>query len=378
MNKFFLIFLTSVFVLPTIFATSARAIDEKTSNTPLVVVSKDKPVDMLSATPLANKLNSDILFFDEKPYLHECIGKERLEQSEKIKNASSIILIGGEDSLNSKYFNDNQVTRLSGKNRYDTSLETLKYHEKLKNTKKIHLVSGRSFADASIVASKDTPVVLVNNIDDNENIKIKSELDRLSTYNVIVGGESVVSDYLQDFFRADRISGKDRYDTSKIFSGNNVNGYIESDDISFVNNIKDAHKAFEENKGFHLKRYVIKEGDIVFGEIKYDSKLNSGNRLLEKTNTSKKLYNHLNEFIEGVNSGKYKRTYEIYSCTLNFKVSFDKYAMSFNYPLQKIDNSLYFSLSESGTSKGIFKIPLNDKLIENIFNELKYIIVNEL
>ncbi|WP_101774090.1 cell wall-binding repeat-containing protein [Peptostreptococcus faecalis] len=393
MSKYLALFLATCFVLPTFFDRSSTAIDKDISNVPLVIVSKDKPVDMLSAMPLVNKLKGDILFFDKKigPFKDSDQRNSDYEkwkaQWEKIENAKDIILIGGEDSLNHGYFKEKKVTRISGDDRYDTSLEILKYHEKLKNTKKVHLVSGMSFADASIVASKDTPVVLISHADDRKNTKIKSELDKLSTYNTIVGGENTVATYLKNFFNADRISGKDRYETSRIFSGENSNGYIESPDISFVNNITDAHEAFIENKGFLLKKYNMNDGDIVF-DIDYGSiflrehpQLEGGKSLLNESSAKNTLHNNLTSLFEGVETGKYEIVPEMlrYKLTLPFEILFDKNkTICLPTPFGVEKGYLYMAIYQNGSRIGDLKIDSNDPLIKDLVNNINYIIKEEI
>ncbi|WP_101772228.1 cell wall-binding repeat-containing protein [Peptostreptococcus faecalis] len=364
MNKFLLTFLAGIFVLPTTFIAQTDALDN--TSKPLVVVSKEKTVDMLSATPLVNKLNGDLLFFDKN---------ESQEQSDKIKKYEKIILIGGQDSLKDSSFalDDSQTKeRISGSDRYETSLSVLKYHEKLDSVKKVNLISGKSYADASIVASKDIPVVLIDESKNNEiNMKVKSELDRLSTYNLVIGGVDIVNDAQKDFFKADRLSGKDRYETSTLFSGENENGYIESSDISFINNISDAHKAFSEGKGFLIKKYELRDGDLVFDGLQYAQMPEDNKILLSGSETSNRLYKNLNSLIDAIKSGRCQKTHNIYDMNLPFSISFDDFTMKLAFPSNYKDTYLYFSLYEGSEHLGYFKIDFDEKMDKNEYNDSK-------
>lgn len=158
--------------------------------------------------------------------------------------------MGGELSLNNDIFKNIHYTRISGKDRYETSIAVLNYANKFKKVEKVNLVSGKSYVDSSIVASsKDIAMSISNNTIINE--KIKSNLDNLNITKVnIIGGELKINDNTKNLFGAVRISGKDRYETSKIFASNNKNGYIQSESGSFYKNILDAKKSMTDNKGF--------------------------------------------------------------------------------------------------------------------------------
>ncbi|MEG0250240.1 MAG: cell wall-binding repeat-containing protein [Peptostreptococcus sp.] len=376
MKKILTLILASTFAITGFTVGSSFAAEKGISETPLFVVSKDKPVDMLSAMPLVNKEKGDILYVSNNGLTKE--------ENLKMKNSRKVILIGGENSLRNELFNDIKITkRLSGQNRFDTSLKIFEYYNDNYSTNQVNLVSGKSYADASIVASKDIPVLLIDNYSNLINNKIKSELDKYSLTKTIIGGESVINNEQKKFFEANRIAGKDRYETSKLFSGNNENGYIESDDVSFINNINDAHKSFIENKGFILKRYKINKGDIIFDLDQIASShsnhqiLESGKNLLTNTNTSKNLYKNLMLFINGVDSGKYKKTYQMYNIILPMKVYFEEYELELPYPVKSIDNSLYFNLNKDGKYQGTFKIKTTDVLAENILNEINNILEKE-
>ena len=224
-------------LLLTFIPISVQADDKVTDA--LVVVSKQSPADILPAVTLSNYINSEVLIFD----------KNKIPTMKFDKN-KNIIVVGGESSLNNDIFKNIHYTRISGKDRYETSIAVLNYANKFKKVEKVNLVSGKSYVDSSIVASsKDIAMSISNNTIINE--KIKSNLDNLNITKVnIIGGELKINDNTKNLFGAVRISGKDRYETSKIFASNNKNGYIQSESGSFYKNILDAKKSMTDNKGF--------------------------------------------------------------------------------------------------------------------------------
>lgn len=114
-----------------------------------------------------------------------------------------------------------KVNRISGSDRYDTSIELSK--SKFKKADKVYLVSGKNFADAiassGLTMKIDGPVLLV---DDLSADKIMEEIDRLGANDItIIGGKSSVSDKVQEKLSKNskikdinRIAGRDRYSTS--------------------------------------------------------------------------------------------------------------------------------------------------------------------
>lgn len=109
------------------------------------------------------------------------------------------------------------VERIGGKDRLETSLKIL---ERV-GSKKVNLVNGNQFADAlsiaPIAAINDEGIVLINEnkLPDVENTFKKQGVKDIT----LVGGEQSISNNtytnLSKAFKVNRISGKDRYETSQ-------------------------------------------------------------------------------------------------------------------------------------------------------------------
>lgn len=130
-------------------------------------------------------------------------------------------------SISTSYANSNDVSRISGKDRFETCAKLSK-----KNFTKSDIAviaSGESYPDAlssGIFAIKyNAPLLLVKK--DQIPESIEKELKRLEVKEVkIIGGESTISkalfNKLSKYYKAERISGIDRFETS-IKMAENIN-----------------------------------------------------------------------------------------------------------------------------------------------------------
>ncbi len=228
-------------LLALVFATStvAPAYAQGVNSDTVVVVSKQSPTDILPAASLSNYLGADFLILD-----HENMSTSLLEKNKKI------LVVGGARSLKDEIFKGINFQRISGDDRYETSLSVLRYADKIRKVKSVNLISGKSYADSAIVASSNKLAVLVSDSRE-KNAEIKQSLDMLSIKDrALIGGKVKVNDAEKDFFSASRIAGKNRYETARIFAGENNNGYITSEVSSYYKNIMDAKRAADENKAF--------------------------------------------------------------------------------------------------------------------------------
>ncbi|WP_101772265.1 DUF1542 domain-containing protein [Peptostreptococcus faecalis] len=142
-------------------------------------------------------------------------------------NKKEITLIGGKATLTEnveKQLNNHNVSRLSGKDRYQTSIEVSK---EFASSDVVLLASGEKYTDeltATVLASKlKAPVILVGK--DKVSTEIMNEIARLKANKIIlVGGESSISKNVEkELFKytVERVSGNDRYETA-IEVGNRV------------------------------------------------------------------------------------------------------------------------------------------------------------
>lgn len=170
--------------------------------------------DALSAAPLAKKYNAPILLTAGDILTEELDAElDRL----KVKN---VFIIGGtgsvssniEDKLKQKNIS---YTRLSGANRYETSVAIANY---LGSSTKVFVVNGENFPDAlsiaSYAASKGIPILITQ-----KNILPLGALNYIRENGVtdtyVIGGTSVVSNFiLYQLPNPQRIYGDDRYETN--------------------------------------------------------------------------------------------------------------------------------------------------------------------
>ncbi|MGV8980870.1 DUF5050 domain-containing protein [Clostridium sp.] len=187
-----------------------------TSDNVVLASGSDFP-DALSAASLAKQLNAPILLIGTT--LDTAINNEltRLQ----VKN---IFIVGGEGAV-SKSIKEQlslkgiTVTRLSGVDRYETSLSIANYiKEKFNLGTEIVVAAGAGFPDAlsiaPIAASKGMPIILSPKNELPSSVK-KYITDNKVTKAFVIGGTGVVSDkVMQNLPLAERVSGDDRYKTN--------------------------------------------------------------------------------------------------------------------------------------------------------------------
>lgn len=171
--------------------------------------------DALCAAPLATKYGAPILL-TRKSSLPIVVENEidRL-------NPNEVFLVGGtgviSDSIKAVLQNKGiKVTRISGVNRYETSLEIAKYVNS--SEQEICVVTGANYPDALSIAAyagdRQIPIILTdkNKLSD----KIKSYITSKGiTKSYVIGGAGVVSDnVLSSLPNGERIFGSNRYETN--------------------------------------------------------------------------------------------------------------------------------------------------------------------
>ena len=205
-----------------------------------ILASGQKVQDALTSGAIAAKLNAPLLL-TEKDSLPNVVMDEL-----KRLNVKKVIFVGGEatisKSLENQLANDFKVERISGKDRYQTSIklaEELNKDSKLENI----IVNGNT-ADAltagAIAAKLNRSIILTNGKNLPEGSK--SIVDSNSSKNIIIGGSSSMN---IEGLKGDRIAGADRYETStkiaeKYYQGNSdkvllANGMNYIDALSAIN-----------------------------------------------------------------------------------------------------------------------------------------------
>ena len=184
----------------------------------VVVVNDSSIADALSATPFAKAKNAPILL----------TGKDKLNDKTKAEiqrlKAKKIYLIGGTSVLSTnieKQIKDLKISfeRISGAERYQTSLELAKRLDGISDVKKIAVVNGeKGLADAVSVgapaAQNNMPVILADSKNGTA-VADKFIKDAGITQSYVVGGESSVSEAVKNKLpNSTRLGGTDRNDTN--------------------------------------------------------------------------------------------------------------------------------------------------------------------
>lgn len=157
-----------------------------------IVNSADFP-DSLAMAPFSATNTIPILFHDA-PTISDIM----IQTLEKW-NIYSAYILGGTSVVSEKVENDLRhympVTRLSGKDRYDTSLEIIKNLEPMGGYRNISIVSGENYPDAltaaMLSAKLNTPMVIVSANGFKDNVLQYLNAKRINKA-YIFGGETVV------------------------------------------------------------------------------------------------------------------------------------------------------------------------------------------
>ena len=192
------------------YETAGKIADKLGSYDTAVLVNATSTMsDGLSAAGLAGKEDASILLVKK-----DSIPKATMDRLSKVKK---VYIIGGENAISQKVVNQLKknnvkvnVERLGGKTRVETSELVAK---EIGSYKKTFIVNGfKGEADAmsasSVAAREEAPILLTNGK--------SSSTDRKSGVSYyVVGGKSVMNDSIVKKYKAERISGDDRYETNR-------------------------------------------------------------------------------------------------------------------------------------------------------------------
>lgn len=187
------------------YETAAMIADKMNYNT-AILVNGLSTADGLSASGLSGTLNAPILLTRSS-----IIPSSTLE---RLKLANTIYLVGGETVISSSISNQlssmgKTVKRLSGLNRYETSIAVANEIEKIKGVQEVYYVNGlKGEADAMSIApvasSRQNPVILTN----GQSTTYKKNVPSYS-----IGGSTVINSSFDNF--SERITGLNRFETNK-------------------------------------------------------------------------------------------------------------------------------------------------------------------
>ena len=183
----------------------------------IVLVSGEKFPDALSAMLYAEKKGAPVLLNPSRnlnPEIKKEIGR---------LGATGITLIGGNNALSAnveKVLQDKTCERVSGKNRYDTSLKLAELTVDTK-TDQVVIASGENYPDALAAGpyslKNSAPILLYSGKNGPDIIKFMDDNDISKA--LIVGGESAVDRGLAKSLEkasksVTRVGGKTRYETA--------------------------------------------------------------------------------------------------------------------------------------------------------------------
>ncbi|MDI3116405.1 S-layer protein SlpA [Clostridioides difficile] len=221
----------------------------------VVLVGSQAIVDGLVASPLAAEKNAPLLL-SSKDKLDSSVKAEikrvmKLDSSTGIKNNKEVFIAGGINSVSKAVENELKdmglkVTRLSGDDRYETSLAIA---DEIDIDDKAYVVGGTGLADAMSIApvasqlksGEATPIIVVDGKADKLSKEAEDFLDDAQVD--IIGGENSVSAKMEDYIddstgkSPERISGADRQATNaevikEYFDKDGVENYFLAKDGS--------------------------------------------------------------------------------------------------------------------------------------------------
>lgn len=191
----------------------------------VIVVSGENFADALTAAPLTYSKNTAILLSSDYSI-------NDLKNEIKRLKSNNINIVGGKKSVSlyveKELKNIGSTSRISGKDRYETAvLNAEKVIRQFGNKGKVIIADGNNYPDAISIApyaaNQGIPILLANGNELSENQK-----DILKKYDIkeaiIVGGNMSVGRKIENLFeKSTRISGKDRYETSRKIAENLFN-----------------------------------------------------------------------------------------------------------------------------------------------------------
>ena len=391
-----------------------------------------KPVIIASGEGFADALSiSSIASIKEYPILLTSKNQLSKDMEEKIKKIrpSEIFIIGGEGSINKNIENklsklSKKITRIGGKNRYETSQKIIEYF-KLKG-ENIVLASGEGFADAlsgsALAAKKNAPILLINKGSykaQKKYIEDKTEYNKL----IFLGGEGSISKEIYSFFSSnskiedDNIIKDESLKVADKMGNTNANYALygalvpgEKDEYYFWNTSKiysihkngDISKKIKSGKAkeysyynekLYSGRYNVTTGEKILNEKKvkkikiyndyiyYIENLKNIKRITldgkKVENIFKSKYSINNFFIYGDRiyfsgyEGKYLKTYSVSTKNLNDKKEVISNRVKFKMKLDYVSNNkVYFTDVSNSLKRSLYKSNLDGSNVEKIHDNL--------
>ena len=226
-----------------------------------ILASGQKIQDALASGGVAAKLKAPLLL-TQKDRLPSVV----LDELKRL-NVKKIILVGGQESISRSLENqlDNiyKVERVSGRDRYETSIKLAEVINK--DTKQENIIVNGNTVDAltagAIAARLNRSIILTNgvNLPGGSSGVLKAD----SPNNIIIGGPSSIN---IDGLKGDRLAGSDRYETStkiaeKYYAGK-TNKALLANGVNSIDALSAINLVVSENAPVLLTAYDSLDNDV--------------------------------------------------------------------------------------------------------------------
>lgn len=184
------------------------------SETVILVTGENYP-DAISAAPLAKKYDAPIILVNKGLLPYELSTEISLLKPKKVYIVGGTSAISQQVELELASGMNVEVERISGKNRYETSVQVAK---EIGRSEEVFVATSNSFADAlsvsTVASSKKSPIIL-----SDKNFLSKSAKEYIKSNGVlesyVIGGQALLSDNIvKELPSPERIGGSNRYETN--------------------------------------------------------------------------------------------------------------------------------------------------------------------
>ncbi|MER0283082.1 MULTISPECIES: N-acetylmuramoyl-L-alanine amidase [unclassified Clostridioides] len=214
----------------------------KNGSDKVIIISGDVSIDGIISTPLATTYNAPILLV-EKNNVPDSVKSEL-----KRLNPKDVIIIGDENSISKTSANQIKTavnasqTRLSGSNRYETSLLIAKEIDKNHDVDKVYITNATGGeVDALTIAAKagqdEQPIILTDKDSITNNTYKWLESENLQSAYFIGGPQMIstnvinkINDITKDSVTNNRVYGADRHETN----ANVIKKFYTEDELEAV------------------------------------------------------------------------------------------------------------------------------------------------
>lgn len=226
-----------------------------------ILASGQKIQDALASGGVAAKLKAPLLL-TQKDRLPSVV----LDELKRL-NVKKIILVGGQESISSSLENqlDNiyKVERVSGRDRYETSIKLAEVINK--DTKQENFIVNGNTVDAltagAVAAKLNRSIILTNGVNLPEGAN--RVVNPASPNNIIIGGISSIN---IEGLKGERIAGSDRYETSKKIAekyyAGKTNKALLANGVNSIDALSAINLVVSENAPVLLTAYDSLDNDV--------------------------------------------------------------------------------------------------------------------